>query len=163
MRPIPAGCLLLAAAAAASCGESRIDSAKAERLARRTVVGQLHARVASVTCPDDVKQQPGARFTCVVRGVDGSKGPAVVTQRGGGGLSVNARFLNVREAEGVMAVQIGRRIARDDVRVACPEIVVDAKRRRFTCRATTGERSAAFAVRLTDGAGHFRYRPPKLG
>jgi len=161
MRAIPAGLLLLAAAAG-SCGASTVDAAKAERIIRRAVAEQLQSRVASVTCPGDVRQEPGGRFTCTVTGADGSKGAATATQRENGGLSVNAPFLNVREAEGVMAEQIGRPIKRDDVRVSCPEIVVDRQDRRFTCTATAGGRSANFTVRLTDGAGHFTYRPPKL-
>ena len=162
MRAIAAGLLLLAAAAAvASCGESMIDAARAERVIRGAVAEQLQSRVAAVACPADVRKQEGGRFTCVVTGADGSKGAAAVTQRENGGFSVDAPFLNVREAERVMAEQIGRRIERDDVRVACPEIVVDRPGQRFTCRATSGARSADFSVRLTDGAGQFRYRPPK--
>jgi hypothetical protein len=162
MRALLVGFLLLAAAAAASCGESAIDAAKTERLVRGAVAGQLHSRVAAVTCPDDVEAQAGARFTCVVRGADGSQGPAVVTQRDDGGLSVSAPFLNVREAESVMAAQIGRQIKREDVRVTCPEIVVDRRGGRFTCKATAGGRPATFAVRLTDGAGHFQFGPVRL-
>jgi hypothetical protein len=162
MRAIPAGLLVLAAATAGSCGESMIDAAKAERVIRDAVAEQLQSRVAAVACPADVRKQEGGRFTCVVTGADGSKGAAVVTQRENGGFSVDAPFLNVREAEGVMAEQIGRRIKRDDVRVSCPEIVGDRKDRRFACRATAGGQTADFTVRLTDGAGHFTYRPPKL-
>jgi hypothetical protein len=162
MRTIPAGLLLLAAAAGASCGESTVDAAKAEGIIRRAVAEQLQSRVASVACPADVRLQQGGRFTCVVTGRDGSKGAATATQRENGGLTVNAPFLNVREAEGVMAKQIGRRIERGDVRVSCPEIVVDRAGRRFTCNATAGARFAGFSVRLTDGDGHFTYRPPEF-
>jgi hypothetical protein len=97
-----------------------------------------------------------------VTGTDGSTGAATATQRENGGLSVNAPFLNVREAEGVMARQIGRRADRDDVKVSCPEIVVDRPGRRFTCNASAGSRFAGFSVRLTDGDGHFTYAPPQL-
>ena len=162
MRAIPAGLLLLAAAAAGSCGDAMIDAARAERVIRGAVAEQLRSRVADVTCPTDVRKEPDGRLTCIVTGVDGSKGAAVVTQRENGGFFVAAPFLNVREAEGVMAEQIGRQIKRDDVRVFCPEIVIDRKGRRFACRARAGGRSADFTVRLTDGAGHFTYRPPTL-
>jgi Domain of unknown function (DUF4333) len=163
MRAIPIGFLLLAAAAAMSCGESTVDAVKAEGIIRRAVAEQLQSRVAAVTCPEDVEEKQGATFTCVVTGADGSKGTATATQRENGGLSVNAPFLNVRQAEGVMARQIGRRSGRDGVRVSCPEIVVDRAGRRFTCNATAANRFAGFSVRLTDGDGHFTYRPPKLG
>ena len=162
MRALPAGLLLLAAAAGASCGASTVEAGKAERIIRRAVAEQLQARVASVHCPEDVREEQGGTFTCVVTGTDGSTGAATATQRENGGLSVNAPFLNVREAEGVMARQIGRRVDRDDVRVSCPEIVVDRAGRRFTCNATAGPRFAGFSVRLTDGDGHFTYAPPKL-
>jgi hypothetical protein len=163
MRAIPVGFLLLASAAAASCGESTVDAAKAEPIIRRAVAEQLQSRVVSVACPEDVRQEQGATFTCVVTGADGSKGAATATQRENGGLSVNAPFLNVRQAEGVMADQIGRRAGDDDVTVSCPEIVVDRGGRRITCNATAAGRFAGFTVRLTDGDGHFTYRPPTFG
>ena len=162
MRAIPAGLLLLAAVAAGSCGESMIDAPRAERVIRGAVAEQLRSRVADVACPKDVRKEPDGRFQCIVTGTDGSKGAAVVTQRENGGFFVAAPFLNVREAEAVIAEQIGRQIKRDDVRVSCPEIVIDRKGRRFACRARAGGRSANLTVRLTDGAGHFTYRPPTL-
>jgi len=160
MRPTLAGLLLVAAVALASCGETTVDAAIGEKFIRGVVVEQIGARVASVRCPDGVKARRGGVFTCTVTGMDGSKGNVDVTQKNDkSALEVIVPFLHVRQAERVMADRIDPR-AKADVRVACPEIVVDTKGGLFTCKVTIGGTSRRVAVRLTDGAGHFRFRPP---
>jgi hypothetical protein len=159
MRPKLAGMPLVAAVVLASCGETTVDAAMAETFIRGVVVQQIGARVASVRCPDGVEARTGGGFTCTVTGTDGSKGTVEVTQKNdNSALEVNVPFLHVREAERVMADRIDTRV-KADVKVACPEIVVDRKSGLFTCKATIGGTSRRVSVRLTDGAGHFRFRP----
>jgi Domain of unknown function (DUF4333) len=158
MRPAAIGFLLLAGALA-SCSESTYDAAKGERFIRGVVVKQVGAQVATVSCPDDVETKPGRRFTCAVRGSDGSEGDVLVTQRDGdGNFLVNAPFLHVREAEAVMTQQIEKELKGSDVKVACPEIVVVRTDAIFRCKATSGGTSRDVTARLTDARGHFRYR-----
>ena len=159
MRPAAIGFLLLAGGALASCGQSTFDGVNGEKFIREVVVKQVGARVATVSCPDDVKPKQGGRFTCVVRGIDGSEGDVLVTQRDGdGNVLVDAPFLNVREAEAVMTEQIEKELKASDVKVTCPEIVVDRKDAIFRCKATSGGTSRDVTARLTDARGHFRYR-----
>lgn len=154
---------LFAALALAACGESLIDAGRAERFVRGVVAEQVQARVATVTCPEDVEKKTGARFTCVVTGTDGSKGDVAVTQQKKSVLSVNAPFLNVSEAEVVMTEQIEKQDDVDDVTVVCPEIVVDKKDAPFRCRATSDGKTRDVNARLTDERGRFSYRPPDFG
>ncbi len=159
MRPHHATLPLLAALALASCGESTIDSAKGEKFIRGVVAKQVVVRVATVTCPDDVKRKQGATFSCSVAGDDGSKGNVLVTQRDDdGNISVSAPFLHVREAETVMQEQIAKRLKVEDVTIACPEIVAVKKDARFACTATAEGKSRKISARLTDEQGRFRYR-----
>lgn len=150
--------LLVAALALASCGESTVDAATAEALIRSAVANQIQARVASVVCPGGVKRERGRRFTCLVTGTDGSKGVANVTPREGGGLSVRAPFLHVREAEAAMADQIAKQAKVDGVTIECPEIITAERGTRFTCKAKAADRSRDISARLTDDKGHFNYR-----
>jgi hypothetical protein len=158
VRRVTAALPVLAAAALASCGASTVDRGNAERLIRDAVADQIHARVASVRCPADVEQEAGRRFTCVVTGSDGSRGDANVTQREGGGLSITAPFLDVREAEAVMTERLATSSKLRGIKVACPEIVVVKKDARFTCKASAAGKPRTITARLTDAAGHFQYR-----
>lgn len=160
MRTLPAALALAATAfVLAACGESTIDAEKGERFIREVVTEQVAARVRTVSCPDDVETKKGATFTCSVTGMDGSRGDVLVRQRDDdGNVTVDAPFLHVREAETVMAEQIAKEIKAEDVKVACPEIVVVKKDALFTCRATSEEKEREVSARLTDEQGRFRYR-----
>ena len=159
MRPTLASLAVLAALALSSCGTTRIDAGKSERFIRSVVSGQVGARVASVTCPENVDVEKGATFTCAVRGTDGSKGSVEVTQKDDdGNVQVDAPFLHVREAEAVMAKELGRQVDEASLTIACPEIIVVRKDRRFECTATAAGKSREVAARLIDDAGQFSYR-----
>jgi Domain of unknown function (DUF4333) len=165
MGPVLATLPLVGALALASCGHSTIDAARAEKFIRRVVSEQVGARVATVTCPEDVETRKGAQFTCVVTGTDRSRGDVVVTQRDDdGSVVVDAPFLHVRAAEAVMAQQVGEEVSAEEVKVACPEIVVVIKGGLFKCKARSTGDSRDLSVRLTDDEGRFRYRltePPR--
>ena len=120
---------------------------------------QIAARVKAVSCPDDVKAKKGGTFMCAVTGADGSRGNVTVTQRDDdGNVTVDAPFLHVREAESVMATQIAKEVKAEDVKIACPEIVVVRKDALFTCQASSDDKDREVEARLTDELGHFRYR-----
>lgn len=157
-RPHTAIPLLVVALVLTSCGQSTVDASKAESFVRGVVADQIQARVASVVCPSDVNKEKGRRFTCSVTGTDGSKGVADVTQRDGGGLSVRAPFLHVREAEAVMADEIAKQAKVEGVTIKCPEIITVRRGARFACEAKAADKSRDVSARLTDGEGHFTYR-----
>jgi Domain of unknown function (DUF4333) len=71
--------LVLLAAAIAGCGEVKIDSSKAEGLARK-VAGLGNLKVTSASCPDGVTAKKGADFTCDLVFADGSKGTITIHQ-----------------------------------------------------------------------------------
>lgn len=157
MRRIGVGLPLLAAAALASCGQSPVDGERGEQLIRGVVAEQVGARVAAVSCPDEAERKSDS-FTCAVTGVDGSRGEAIVRRGEGGGFSVDAPFLHVREAETAMTEQIERRVRSRDVEVACPEIVVVEEGALFRCKATAAGRARAVTARLIGEQGRFRFR-----
>ncbi len=162
MRPGLVSLSLLAAVALVSCGDTTIDTGKAETLIRRAVTQQVGARVASVRCPEGVKAKEDVTVTCVVTGRDGSTGNAVVHVKDGNrAMQVSAPFVHVRELEAGMADQLRKR-TKARVTFACPEIVVLRTGSRFRCGATSDGRSGVVVVRFIDDAGHFRFRPPKL-
>lgn len=153
---------LLAAVALVSCGDATIPAGKAETLIRRAVTQQVGARVASVACPEGMRDKQDATFTCVVTGRDGSKGKAVVyVKDDNGALQVSAPFLHVRELESVMADRLRTR-TKVRATFACQEIIVPRKGARFGCRARSDGKSGRVVARFVDDAGHFRFRPPKL-
>ncbi len=142
----------------AGCGETKIDPAKGEKLVSDLVTEQVGARVASVTCPDDVVAKKGVTFTCEVVGTDKSKGDAKLTGKDKTGkVNVSAPFLHIRDAESAIAMQLSERFD-GDMKVACREIVVVQKGNTFPCKATFGSESRDVAVTLTDDTGRFTYK-----
>ena len=63
----------------AGCGEVKIDSGKAEGLARK-VAGSGTVKLTSVSCPDNVKAKKGADFDCDLVYADGTKGTITIHQ-----------------------------------------------------------------------------------
>jgi hypothetical protein len=66
--------------AVAGCGEVKIDSGKAEDLARK-VAGSGTVKLTSVSCPDDIKAKKGADFDCDLVYADGTKGTITIHQQ----------------------------------------------------------------------------------
>src|SRR3982750_4505089 len=128
----------VAALAATGCGERQIDVAKSAKLIQRAVEEQVGADVKSISCPDEVKVQAKATFTCQVDGRDGTKGTATVTQTDGKGtISVAAPFLHKDEAEQSIRSELRKRAPR--ATVVCPDIIVVKTGGRFRCQADLGE------------------------
>lgn len=147
---------LLATTAASGCGQTRIDIAKATSFIDQAVQQQVGARVRSVVCPAKVKIKAGSSFACVVTGRDGSKGDALVTQRDDkGNMTVRAPFLHPREAERAIAAELAK--GTPGTTVACQEIIVVAKGRRFHCDATADGATHGISATQTDADGKFTY------
>jgi Domain of unknown function (DUF4333) len=147
---------LVAALAAAGCGQQQIDVEKASKLIKGAVAGQVGADVASISCPRQIKAEAHATFTCTVTGADGTKGVATVTQTDGKGtISVAAPFLHKDEAEQSIQSDLRKRAPRTTV--VCPDIVVVKKGGTFACRADLGEFDATVRATQTDAGGNFTY------
>ena len=155
---LPSLCLAAAVAlAAAGCGETKIDDAKAETFIEKTVTEQVGARVQAVECPTDLTAKKGETFECTVTGDDGSSGRTTVTEKDDdGNVAVSAPFIHVRDLEeqigGGLRDQIGARVELD-----CPEIIVGEKGNTFECEATSGDGEATVLVTQTDDQGNVRY------
>jgi hypothetical protein len=78
----PAVVAVLLAAVLAGCGGSSapktVDAASVERAIRTDVVRQGGA-LKTITCPGDVRAEPGTTFDCAIVLDDGSKAVAHVT------------------------------------------------------------------------------------
>src|SRR3954463_12448855 len=70
--------------AIAGCGEVKIDSGKAEDLAKK-VANSGRVKLTSVSCPDDIKAKKGADFDCDLVYADGAKGTITIHQTNDGG------------------------------------------------------------------------------
>jgi hypothetical protein len=152
------GSAVAASVAAAGCGETVIDTAKAERFISKTVGEQAGVRVKSVVCPKDVKAKKGDTFRCIVTGRDGTKGSVVVAQQDDkGNVHVSAPFLHTREAEVSIAEQIKKQ-TKAVVSVTCPEIVLPVKDSKFRCQGTDGNQTRPITATMTDASGNFRFK-----
>jgi Domain of unknown function (DUF4333) len=67
--------------AALGCGETVIDSTKAEEATQASLEGSLHEKIASVECPSGQKVEPGKHFGCTVDFSNGSKETVILKIR----------------------------------------------------------------------------------
>jgi hypothetical protein len=63
----------------AACGETKIDSGKAEGLVKK-VAESAGAKIKDVSCPEDIKAKKGADFDCDFTLDDGTKGTITIHQ-----------------------------------------------------------------------------------
>jgi hypothetical protein len=141
---------------AGACGQSQIDVNKAAKFIDQAVQEKFGARVRSVVCPQKVKVKARATFSCVVTGRDGSSGKAQVTQRDDkGNMTVRTPFLQPRRAEQAIASELSK--ATPGTSIACQEIIVLAKGRRFSCKATADGATRKISATQTDADGKFTY------
>jgi Domain of unknown function (DUF4333) len=75
------GLLILGALAAAGCGDDTdtVDAAQIEQQIEESL-STATAKVASVSCPDDVKSETGAKFTCSAELEGGGSAKVEVTE-----------------------------------------------------------------------------------
>jgi hypothetical protein len=73
--------LCAATIVAPGCGETVIDSVKAEDTIQASLEKSLDAKVKSVDCPSDQEVDPGATFTCEVVFSNGSRETATLKIR----------------------------------------------------------------------------------
>jgi hypothetical protein len=72
---------LVAAAVLAGCGDTVIDSVKAEGAVQADLESSLHEKITSVECPSDQKVEPGKTFTCTVDYAGGKRAIATLKIR----------------------------------------------------------------------------------
>jgi hypothetical protein len=79
IRPLGLTLALASSVLVAGCGEIKIDSGKAEGLAKK-VAGSGTVKLTSASCPDDIKAKKGADFDCDLVYADGTKGTITIHQ-----------------------------------------------------------------------------------
>jgi hypothetical protein len=73
-----AAVLVVAAFAAAGCGETVIDDQKTEGAIQSSLEKSLHEKIRSVDCPSGEKVEAGKTFTCVVDFTNGKQATATL-------------------------------------------------------------------------------------
>jgi hypothetical protein len=63
---------------AVGCGDTVIDSSKAEGAIQANLEKSLHHKVSSVSCPSEQKVDPGATFDCSVDFANGKQATATL-------------------------------------------------------------------------------------
>jgi hypothetical protein len=87
--------LALGAAVIGACGESRLDTDKAESAIRAGITRQTGVKIDAVRCPDEVEARKGDTFRCVARASNGQRARVEVTQRDDEG-AVSWRLVRAR-------------------------------------------------------------------
>jgi hypothetical protein len=72
---------LVGAALLAGCGDTVIDSAKAEDAIQADLETTFHEKIKVVDCPSDQKVEAGSTFTCTVEYTDGEQATATLKIR----------------------------------------------------------------------------------
>jgi len=108
------------------CGQTSVETGKLEK----DIEHSAQTNVRSVKCPDHVKAEPGASFRCDVEGADGTKATVKVLQKDAEG-HLQVDLLNTHAAERRLGA-VYRRTG-SDIRVICPDIVVEQQGRSFEC------------------------------
>lgn len=91
--PLATGLALIAAGV--GCGDSRLDTDRAETAIRSGITRQTGVKIDSVRCPDEVEARQGETFRCVARASNGQRARVEVTQRDDEG-SVSWRLVRQR-------------------------------------------------------------------
>jgi hypothetical protein len=76
--------LCLGAVVLAGCGK-RLDTGKIESEIKKGLIDQTGAKIAAVTCPNDVKPKKGNTFQCTAKAVNGKGVKIQVIQEDGNG------------------------------------------------------------------------------
>jgi hypothetical protein len=91
--------LALVAAGLAACGESKLDTDRAESAIRSGIIRQTGVKIDMVRCPDEVEARRGETFRCVALASNGQRARVEVTQRDDEG-SVSWRLIGTRQRKG---------------------------------------------------------------
>jgi hypothetical protein len=132
-------CLLaLAAVLAAGCGSSgskTVDDAQVEKGIEQGV-STSSAKVTKASCPNDVKVERGATFTCGVTFDNGATGKVTVTQQGGNDFTYALKPGSVQVPGETAAAEVEKSLAKQglpNTTVTCPENIVVKVGTTVTC------------------------------
>lgn len=147
--------LLLAAAGLAACGSDTVDGDKVEMEIEQQL-STATAEIASVSCPADVEEKEGAKFSCDAELAGGGSAVITVTQQENNEFTYQAKDGSVRIADDSLEPYLEQRLAAQGVgaEVDCPKLVNVKAGESATCGAmTAGGRQADLTFTWEDAAG----------
>lgn len=145
-----------------ACGEpASLDVDGAEGRIASQLATTYEVDVADVRCPDEVRVERGATFTCDVE-LGGAEVAVEVRQVDDeGGLEVeptDAVLVTVRVEADIVEV-LADRFSRPDATVTCdgPDVRVEPAGATFACTAVDGDEERTVEVRVRDARGALTY------
>jgi hypothetical protein len=119
----------------AGCGsDDTVDPDKVEQGIKDDL--STSTNVTSASCPDDVKSEQGATFTCDVKFENGATGKAEVTQTGANSFTYELAKGSVRVPGATVEKEIQRSLAQQGIEnatVNCPDNIVVKTDTTVTC------------------------------
>ena len=148
--------LLLAVPLAVGCGSDTVDATKVEQEIQKQL-STATATVASVSCPDDVEQEEGARFECTAKLEGGGKAVLTVTQgKGSNDFSYAVKAGTMELADNSIEPYLEKQLKAQGVsaQVDCPALSPVKTGETVTCAmTTTGGRQTTLTFTWEDDDG----------
>ena len=148
---IAAVLVAVAALTAAGCGSDKtVDSSQVEKGIKNDLSSA--AQVTSAKCPDDVKSENGATFTCDVKFSTGATGKVQVTQEGKSTFTYNLKAGSVQVPGSAVEDQIKQSLAAQgapNATVNCPDNIVVKVNTTVTCDVAGAKGAATGTVTYT--------------
>ena len=144
----------------AGCGDDdeddTVDAAQIEQQIQQSL-STATTKVASVSCPDDVKSETGAKFTCSAKLDGGGSGKVQVTQTGESEFTYTFKPGTVQLAGETVDKRLEQQLAASGVpnaTVECPGPVKVKPGTTVTCPVTgAGGGAATVSFEFTDASG----------
>ena len=145
------------ALAAVGCGSDTIDAAEVERGIEQSLSSPT-ASVSSVSCPNDVKKEEGATFTCDAKLEGGGQAKVTVTQTSkGGDFTYAFKPGTVVLTDNTVEPALERDLAASglpDTTVDCPNTIKVKEGETVTCTATgSGGRQSQLTFTFSSADG----------
>jgi len=153
------GLALLSAALVAGCGDDEPDTVDAAQIEEEIVLqlSSVTAKVATVSCPDDVESEAGAKFTCNAKLDKGGSAKVVVTQQDENAFSYSFKPGSVKLAGATVDKELEKDLAASGVpnaTVNCPDPVQVKAGTTVTCPVVgAGGGQATVSFEFTDESG----------
>jgi hypothetical protein len=151
------------ALAVAGCGSSNsadkqitaadktVDSAQVEQGIKESL-STSSVKVTNATCPDDVKSEAGAKFTCSVKFSNGATGKAVVTETGLSKFSYALKPGSVQVPGATADAAVEKSLAAQGIpnaTVQCPQNIIVKVGTTVTCNVSSASGIASGQVTFT--------------
>jgi Domain of unknown function (DUF4333) len=148
---------LAVALVAVGCGDDTVDAGKVENGIEQQL-SSATLKVASVSCPDDVKEEEGAKFTCDAKLEGGGKAKVQVTQTSNAGdFTYSFKPGTVRLTDNAVEPVLEQDLAAQGVpgtTVDCPDTIKVKAGETVTCTATgSGGRQGQLTFSFTGDDG----------